>query len=256
MLIGTVAISGIPPLAGFFSKDEILAYAFQHGEIYWAVGFLTALFTAFYMFRLLFLTFFGEFRGTEAQWNHLHESPWQMTVPLAVLAVLSTVGGLINLPEALGGHHALAGFLEPVFAGNANTVALALSHSTEYALMGASATAALLMAVLAYVRYVAKKAVPQADGVQRGILHRLSYRKLYVDECYNTLIVKPLKATSVFLHRYVDRSGIDGFVNGVGRFFVGTGQGFRLLQSGYVGFYVIMMVGGIIALLLYGVFGS
>jgi len=255
MLIGTVAISGIPPLAGFFSKDEILAHAFQHNAIYWAIGFLTALLTAFYMFRLLYLTFFGDFRGTEAQRNHLHESPWQMTVPLLVLAALSVGGGFINTPGTLGGSHWLAGFLEPVFAGNANTVAMALSHSTEYVLMGLSALAALLMAIVAYGRYVRRKSVPQPDGIDRGMLHRLSYRKLYVDELYAAIVAKPLKAASVFLHQTIDRAAIDGFVNGVGGFFVGSGRGVRLLQSGYVGFYIVMMVGGIVALLLYGIFG-
>jgi len=256
MLIGTVAISGIPPLAGFFSKDEILAYAFQHNTIYWAIGFLTALLTAFYMFRLLYLTFFGDFRGTAAQKVHLHESPWQMTLPLLVLAVLSIVGGFINTPSAMGGNHWLAGFLAPVFAGNANTVAMALSHSTEYVLMGLSAFAAVLIAFVAYGRYVRRKSVPQADGIDRGMLHRLSYHKLYVDELYGAIVTKPLKAVSIFLHQTIDRAGIDGFVNGVGGFFVGSGKGIRLLQSGYLGFYVIMMVGGIVALLLYGVFGG
>lgn len=252
MLIGTVAISGIPPLAGFFSKDEILAYAFQHHMLYWGIGFLTALFTAFYMFRLLYLTFFGAFRGTEAQKHHLHESPWQMTVPLIVLAVLSIVGGFINIPSVLGGHHALAHFLEPVFAGNENTVALTLSHSTEYILMGVSSVAAIVMAIVAYNKYVSKKSVPQADGVVQGGLYNLSYHKLYIDELYDLLIVKPLKGASAFFYKYIDRLGIDGFVNGVGEFFVGSGKGIRLLQSGYVGFYIIMMVIGVIVMLLYG----
>src|SRR5690606_4011200 len=115
MLIGTIAISGIPPLSGFFSKDEILAHAFVASPIFWALGFIGALCTAFYMFRLLYLTFFGKFRGTENQKHHLHESPSSMTIPLIVLANLSVLGGLINIPEALLGGAWLANFLSPVF---------------------------------------------------------------------------------------------------------------------------------------------
>lgn len=255
MLIGTIAISGIPPFAGFFSKDEILAHAFQHQPLLWAIGFLTALCTAFYMFRLLYLTFFGKFRGTAEQKQHLHESPWQMTIPLIVLAVLSIVGGFINIPEALGGQHNLAAFLAPIFeAGSAHTEALSLSHSTEYLLMGISAGGALIMAFVAYNRYVKKQAVPAADTEASRGLHKLSYRKLYVDEVYDAIIVQPLKKLSVGFYKYVDRMGIDGFVNGVGAFFVSAGKGLRQLQSGHVGFYMMMMVISVIAIMLYAVF--
>ena len=256
MLIGTIAISGIPPLAGFFSKDEILAYAFQHNILYWAVGFLTALFTAFYMFRLLYLTFFGEFRGTAEQKSHLHESPWQMTLPLIVLAILSAIGGFMNVPEALGGHHNLAHFLAPIFEGSnaVGSTTLTLSHSTEYILMGASVLGAIVMAIVAYNTYVSKKNIPVADDKAEGGLHALSYNKLYIDELYDAVIVNPLKKLSTVLYKYVDRLGIDGFVNGLGEFFVGSGKGIRLLQSGHVGFYIFMMVIGVVAILIYGFF--
>ncbi|HSZ72794.1 MAG TPA: NADH-quinone oxidoreductase subunit L, partial [Cytophagaceae bacterium] len=102
-MIGTLAISGIPPFAGFFSKDEILAAAYEHSPVLWALGILGAMFTTFYMFRLVFLTFFGEFRGTSDQAHHLHESPWAMTVPLMLLAFLSTFGGFLGVPQVLGG---------------------------------------------------------------------------------------------------------------------------------------------------------
>ena len=255
MFIGTIAISGIPPFAGFFSKDEILAHAFQHQPVLWAIGFLTALCTAFYMFRLLYLTFFGKFRGTEEQKKHLHESPWQMTVPLVVLAVLSVIGGFINIPEALGGHHSLAAFLAPIFeAGSAHAETLSLSHSTEYLLMGVSAGGALIMAFVAYNRYVRKETLPTADTQASKGLHKLSFRKLYVDEFYDALVVQPLNRLSVGFYKYVDRSGIDGFVNGVGNFFIGAGKGVRQWQSGHVGFYIMMMVISVIAILLYAVF--
>ena len=114
-LIGCLAISGIPPFSGFFSKDEILAHAYEHNKVLWVMGLLTAFLTAFYMFRLLFLAFFGEFRGTAAQKQHLHESPASMTLPLVILAVLAAVGGFMGAPMLTGGHHYLAEYLAPIF---------------------------------------------------------------------------------------------------------------------------------------------
>ena len=257
MLIGTIAIAGIPPLSGFFSKDEILANAFFTNPIFWALGLLAAFFTAFYMFRMLYLTFFGKFRGTESQQSHLHESPWQMTIPLVVLAVLAVAGGLLNVPEALGGNHWLANFLAPVFADSQSISApFHLSHETEYILMAVSAVAAIAMAVVAYRKYVIKKEVPKPDGMETGALYNLSYRKLYIDELYDKLVVLPLDGASKLLHRVVDKALIDGVVNGVGSFFVFTGKGIRQLQSGYITFYVFMMVLGVVAIMLYGLLYS
>ncbi len=256
MLLGTVAISGIPPLSGFFSKDEILAHAFVANPIFWGLGFLGALCTAFYMFRLLYLTFFGEFRGTADQKLHLHESPWQMTVPLIILAILSVVGGLLNIPEALGGGHWLANFLSPVFAQtNAIAEPFHLDHSTEFILMGASAVGAIVMAFFAYNKYVKKVEIPEEEAAlpQTG-LYNLSYQKLYIDQLYNALFVRPLNGLSKFLHRSVERSGIDNLVNGIGELFYSSGKGIRQLQSGHVGFYIFMMVIGVIAIMLYGLF--
>lgn len=257
MLIGTIAIAGIPPLSGFFSKDEILAHAFAHSKLLWILGFIGALFTAFYMFRMLFLTFFGRFRGTSQQESHLHESPATMTIPLIVLAVLAALGGLLNVPSALGGGHALANFLAPVFADSvAKAGEFELEHSTEYVLMGVSALAAVVMAVVAYRLYVLKAVVPDPDEAPRGWLARLSYRKFYVDELYDALVVRPLNALSVFFYRTVDKGGIDGIVDGIGKAAGESSKGIRLLQSGNVGFYIFMMVIGVIALLAYGIFNG
>lgn len=254
MLIGTVAIAGIPPLSGFFSKDEILAHAFAHSKGLWVLGFIGALFTAFYMFRMLFLTFFGSFRGSAEQKGHLHESPVTMTVPLVVLAILAVLGGLLNVPSALGGNHALANFLAPVFADSAAKAGTVhLDHTTEYVLMGVSALAALMMAFVAYRSYVAKGVVPAVDTAPRGWLSRLSYRKFYVDELYDALVVRPLNLLSVFLYRTVDRKALDGIVNGLGGAAGESGKGLRLLQSGNVGFYIFMMVIAVVALLAYGI---
>ena len=257
MLIGTIAIAGIPPLSGFFSKDEILAHAFANSKVLWVLGFIGALFTAFYMFRMLFLTFFGKFRGTAEQASHLHESPATMTIPLIVLAVLAAVGGLLNVPSVLGGNHALANFLSPVFADSvAKTGEFHLEHSTEYVLMGVSALAAIVMAVVAYRQYVSKDTVPVADDAPRGLLARLSYHKFYVDELYDAVIVRPLNALSVFFYRVVDKKGIDGVVNGLARSAGESGKGIRLLQSGNVGFYIFMMVIAVVVLLAYGFFNG
>jgi len=177
-----------------------------------------------------------------------------MTFPLVVLAILSVVGGLINLPEALGGHHALANFLAPIYSGSAiENYALQLSHETEYILMAVSAVIAIGVALYAYRQYAAKNSIPTEDATTKGLLYNLSYHKLYIDEFYDTLIVKPLKWLSNFLYTYVEKLGIDGFVNGIASFFVGSGKGVRQLQSGYVGFYILMMVLGIMAVLIYGI---
>ena len=136
MLIGTLAISGIPPFAGFFSKDEILAHTYTYSLPMYVIGVITAMFTSFYMFRMLFLTFFGKFRGTHEQEHHLHESPASMTIPLVILAILSTVGGFINRPTSLWGHHELADFLAPVLAKSAALVhEIELASSLEITLM-------------------------------------------------------------------------------------------------------------------------
>jgi NADH-quinone oxidoreductase subunit L len=248
MLIGTIAISGIPPFAGFFSKDEILAGAFAHSTTMWVIGVITAMFTSFYMFRMLYLTFYGKFRGTSEQEHHLHESPSTMTIPLIVLAVLSVVGGFIGIP----GHHWLEHFLEPVFAPSVSILHhTELAASTEYALMGASVAGALAALAYAYVKYVKNNHVPVADGEERPGPVSLSYHKFYIDEIYDFLIRKPLDALSVFFYKVVDLLVIDGFINGLGKLSVKSSKGVRLLQTGNVGFYIFMMVAGIIAILIF-----
>lgn len=256
MLVGTIAIAGIPPFAGFFSKDEILAYAFVENPVFWVLGFLGALMTAFYMFRLLFMTFFGKFRGTDEQRGHLHESPWQMTVPLIILAILSMLGGGLNIPEALHGNHWLAEFLSPVLADtNAVITPFHIDHSTEYVLMAISSLAALAMAFVAYGRYAKRDTLPTALESKRGALYNLSYHKLYIDEFYDNLVVRPLDRLSKWFAT-VDRSAIDGFVNAVGGMFYTSGRAIRQLQSGYVGFYIFMMVVGVAAIMLYGLLSN
>ncbi|MGV3686035.1 MAG: NADH-quinone oxidoreductase subunit L [Daejeonella sp.] len=255
MMIGTIAIAGLPPFSGFFSKDEILAHVYEYNKLFWALGVLGAIFTSFYMFRMMFLTFNGKFRGTTEQDHHLHESPSSMTVPLIILAVLSAIGGFIGIPELLGGNHWLAGFLAPVFEVSAGKVQpFSLDHSTEYILMAVSVAGALGSLLFAYNRYVKNGRVPAEDRGERGTLAKLSYNKYYIDEIYNSLITRPLDSLSTFFYSVVDRKGIDGIVNGFGKGAVEASKGFRLLQSGMVGFYIFMMVAGIIALLAYSIY--
>ena len=256
MLIGTIAISGIPPFSGFFSKDEILAHAYAHSTTFYVVGVFTAMLTSFYMFRMMYLTFWGKFRGTHEQEHHLHESPATMTVPLIILAILSIVGGLIGVPEVLGGHHELAHYLAPVFkASTAVLPSSELSSSTEWILMGVSVGVALIALVYAYIKYVKNGTLPVADTEERPALTSLSYHKFYVDELYDFLVRKPLDFLSTFFYNVVDKMGIDGLVNSLGKGTIETSKGLRLLQTGNVGFYIFVMVLGIIAILLYSVFG-
>jgi NADH-quinone oxidoreductase subunit L len=247
-LIATIAISGIPPFSGFFSKDEILAHVYEHNKIMWALALLGSFMTSFYMFRLLFLTFFGEFRGTHDQEHHLHESPLSMTFPLMVLAVLSALGGLLNLPHIFGGHSKLAEFLSPIITGKSEVAAV--DSSTEMMLMAVSVGAALLALGLAYYYYMMKKSRPVSDTQQAGI-QKLVYNKYYIDEIYNAGIVKPVNFLSGFFYKVIDSLGIDGLVNNTGNLVKGLANEARLFQSGATGQYLFVMVISIAALLIY-----
>jgi NADH-quinone oxidoreductase subunit L len=251
-LIATLAISGIPPFSGFFSKDEILAHAFAHNKIFWLLGLAASAMTTFYMFRLLFLTFYGEFRGSEKQKHHLHESPSSMTIPLMVLAVLSTIGGFIGVPEALHGTHLLKGFLDPVMADSAmRMLPSELGHTTEYALMGVTLLTILIMFLYARNKFVTKKEVAAADDEVISKAHRTLLNKYYVDEIYQTLFVNPIKWFGNKFKDVIEKYIIDGAVNLSGRMVVLSSQYIRYIQTGNVGFYLFAMVAGMIALLLY-----
>jgi NADH-quinone oxidoreductase subunit L len=252
MLIGCLAISGIPPFAGFFSKDEILSHVYEHNKLMWAIGLFTSFLTAFYMFRLLFLTFFGEFRGTEEQRHHLHESPASMTLPLIVLAILSAVGGFMGAPMFVGKHY-LADFLAPIFTYSRQILPAAFAaepeHSTELMLMGISVLVAVIGIVFAYVMYVARAQRPVEDDAQRSAPENLVYHKYYIDELYDNLIVKPVMALSTGLYKFVENGIIDPIANGVGRVTLAGGQLLRNVQTGSVETYLILMVIGIVLIL-------
>ncbi|MDB5202599.1 MAG: dehydrogenase subunit [Ferruginibacter sp.] len=244
-LIGCLAISGIPGLSGFFSKDEILAGAYGHSPLIYSISLFAALLTAFYMFRLYFITFTGTFRGTHEQEHHLHESPKAMTIPLIILAILSVIGGYVGVPEALGGHHELAAFLSPVVRSAEH----ALSHSKEYILMGLSTVGVLIAIIFAWMKFKNYQPKGEATGFARVLEN-----KWYVDEIYDAIIVKPLRSLSVFFNNIVEKKGIDGLVNGVGRGVNYSSRQLRWLQSGQVGAYVLLMVIGMLLLFVIQLF--
>ncbi len=247
-LCGVLAISGIPPFAGFFSKDEILVRAFEANPVVWALVLVTSLLTAFYMFRLFYLTFFGKPRMSEQVSAGIHEGGSSMSVPLIVLAVLSVIGGFMGVPEIFGGGNWLAGFLSPALGGG-HGGEHHLSHATEYGLL---ATVLVLTAgaiLLAYMRYVRRGEVPAGDNVAQGALHNVLSNKYYVDELYQRLFVQPLFGLSAFTARVIERAGIDRLVDGTGYSVIAGSRIARLLQTGNIGFYVFLMVIGVIVLL-------
>jgi NADH-quinone oxidoreductase subunit L len=250
-LIGTLAISGLPPFAGFFSKDEILANAFAQNKIVWGLAFFASLLTAFYMFRLFFLTFSGSTRASHEVSHHIHESPRSMTVPLICLAVLSVVGGFIGIPEVLAGHHALNNFLAPVFQPSQNLLAAHhVSHSTEIILIGVVVGLTLVVIFFAHMLYVKKKLQPTPEGVTLNTFHRLIYNKYYVDEIYEKTILRPLNFLSRALDAVIERLLIDRLVNSAGRVITWGSKTLRLAQTGNTGFYLFAMVVSIIILLV------
>lgn len=247
-LLACLAIAGIPPFSGFFSKDEILTAAFSKNPLYYFVGVAGALMTAFYMFRLYTLTFLGQFRGTQEQEHHLHESPWQMTFPLIVLAVLSVAGGWIGIPEVFAENaHSLEHFLAPVFAESAKLAGQHhLAASQEYMMMGGTTIAIILIILFAVNSY---KKYQLSEEETTGV-SKLLENKWYVDELYDAVIVNPLQALAGFFKNIIEKSGIDGLVNGVGKL-VGYGsRQLRLLQSGQVGNYILVMVLGMVVFIL------
>ena len=244
--IGCLAIAGIPPLSGFFSKDSILIGAYEHNKIVYAIALFTACLTAFYMFRLLFITFNGKFRGTQKQWNHVHESPAAMTVPLIILAVLSAIAGFVNIPALFGGTESLTHFLSPVIQQTHQTT---LSHATEYMLMGGAVV--LISAVISWAYFKFKNYEPKEETSSFG---KTLENKWYVDEFYNSILVKPLQAIAAFFNTIVEKKGIDGMVNGVGKVVNYGSRQIRLLQSGQIGHYVLLMVLGILVLLIIQLF--
>jgi NADH-quinone oxidoreductase subunit L len=233
---GALAIAGIPPLSGFFSKDEILIHAWQRSPVLFVAGLVTAFLTAFYVFRAVFLAFFGESRRNEEAEHHLHESPPIMTAPLVILAVLSAGGGFLAV-----GH-----WLAPVFEGMVPETLMA--HGVELALMALSAGAGVAGLGLAYLLYVARPQLAEQLAQAAGGLYRTVANKYYVDEIYGAVIVRPVLAISThFLWRVLDAGVIDGAVNLVGAESRGTGSILRRIQSGNIRSYAAWVLLGAVS---------
>jgi NADH-quinone oxidoreductase subunit L len=278
-MVATIAIAGIPPLAGFFSKDAILAAAYETHPVLWVIGWVTAGMTAFYMFRLVNMTFFGQSRVSHEAEHHVHESPPSMTAPLMILAGLSVVGGWIGIPIVLGGSDRFAKFLEPVIARHAEAAeeAQAVSTSMEFGLMGASVLAGLIGIWLAWQLYLKKPAIPESLAAKWNGAYRLLYNKYYVDQIYDAMFVNRAKdlgnALGAFDRGIVDGIGVDGtgwltrftssvsmwwdswivdgMVNLVARIVWVFSIPVRMLQGGRVGGYALLMVIGVLLFLGY-----
>jgi len=279
-LVATIAISGIPPLAGFVSKDAILGAAFNARPLLWVVGFITAGMTAFYMFRLVNMTFFGESRVPHDVEHHIHESPASMTVPLMILALLSIVGGWIGWPESLGGSDHFARFLDPVIAKHAEVVAAVPEKGgfgADYALMTASVLVALFGIWLARRLYLQHPDVPERIAERWSGVYRLLYNKYYVDQIYDAMFVNRTKDLATALGAFdrgvinglgVDGVGwltrtvsqvsmvwdswiVDGLVNLAARIAWILSIPVRMLQTGRVGSYALFIVLGVMVGLAY-----
>jgi len=255
-LIGSLAISGIVPFAGFFSKDEILAHAFESNILIWIILSISSMLTAFYMFRLVYLTFSGEFRGSEETKKHIHESPALITIPLIILTVLSIFGGFMGLPSVFSATHLFANYLNYVTEPSKQILAAhshAISHATEYALMATALTLAIIAIWYARKKYVTEKAMPEEEKSLKGIQKVIS-NKFYLDELYDKLFVKPMMVLSDLFLVVVDKLIIDLTVNAAAWFVGITGKSLRLLQSGNTGFYMFAMVSGIVLIFIIRLF--
>ena len=252
MLIATIAITGVPFFAGFFSKDEILHAAFASGHKgIWLAGIVGAGLTAFYMTRLYVLTFRGPSRLSHEAEHHLHESPPSMIAPLVVLAVLSIVGGYVGMPFQEGGH-LLERWLKPVMeSGEAGLVHHEVSRGTEWALIFTSVGVALFGIFMALRAYLWNPAMATALRQRLDGVHRLLENKYWVDEFYHAVVVRPFVGISGWLWRVWDAKVVDGLVNGAGYTLEGGSAILKLFQTGYVGTYALFITLGVIALFLH-----
>jgi NADH-quinone oxidoreductase subunit L len=199
------------------------------------------------MFRLLFLTFFGKFRGTHEQEHHLHESPSTMTIPLIVLAILSIFGGVLGLPEFWGTTNWFHHHLDPIIAHKNPSI---LNHTKEWTLMFIATAAALATIFFAYMVYIKNKILPEAKDENLTGVKKLIYNKYFVDEMYDKVFRNTLDFTSKIFN-YIDVHVLDNVVNGVGNAVVGIGSIVRKAQTGHIGVYIFSMVVGIILILFY-----
>jgi len=259
-VIATIAIAGIPGFSGFFSKDEILAGAFAtgmegnaYGYFVWFLGLAAAIITAFYMFRLVYLTFHGDYKGPKDSDQGLKESPPVMTVPLIVLAVLSIIGGYVGLPPVVAKTHIFQNWLHPVFEPAMEAVHAHhhhLSHSTEWVLIFVSVAAAVIGIAIAWSMYIKKSKIAKSDAEQAGF-GKVLFNKYYVDEIYAAVIIRPLLGLCNISWRVFDMVFIDsGLVLGTAKVVHWIGGGVRRLQTGVVPNYALFLALGIVVILV------
>ncbi len=245
-LLAGFAISGIPPFSGFFSKDEILSQLYFSGNyVIYGIALAAAFMTAFYIFRLISLTFYGKPRY-DTEHTHAHESPFTMTIPLIILAALSVVGGLVGMPSIMGPNF-MENFLEPVFAQAKEIMPVHQAlESTELMLMGISVVVAAMSILISMKMF--KSGVRQQLG--EGGIFTVLKNKYYVDEIYDAIIVTPLRKACDFFYGIFDVKIIDGMVNGTGKFFNSLSLDWRRLQTGIIQDYAIFSIAGIIAIII------
>ncbi|MFH1699047.1 MAG: NADH-quinone oxidoreductase subunit L [Candidatus Zixiibacteriota bacterium] len=252
-LMGTLAIAGIPGFSGFFSKDEILWKSFSSGNghwIFWAAGVVTAVLTAFYMFRLLYLTFYGEGRYDQHTADHLHESPKVMTMPLVILAILAVIGGWVGIPHALKGGAHFEKFLEPVIRNYSSHTLGADAHhaaSLEYGLMALTVGLILISIYLAWYFY--RKNIAKAGSLRETFsgIHKTLLNKYWVDEFYGWSIIRPVVNGSVFLWKVFDVLIIDGIANGLAQITRDVSDNFRKMQTGNLrGYMAVFLIGAVL----------
>jgi NADH-quinone oxidoreductase subunit L len=242
-IIGALAISGIPPLSGFFSKDEILSEVFANNHVYWGLGVIVSLFTAMYIFRVLWLTFTGEFRGNSVIRDAIFESPRVMIVPMVILALLSAFAALpFEFMNSEGNSFYL--FLDPVFKESQIIMSTAQPLTLQVKIVLIAVTLIVILSGIfyTYLTYVRKKFIPEPDSIKRIGLINVGFRKFYFDEIYNYLIVRPLERLSDFFARITEPKIFDGITELVGKLVMWTGRKIRLIQTGNVGFYLFSMV--------------
>jgi NADH-quinone oxidoreductase subunit L len=264
--IGSLAIAGVPFLSGFFSKDEILYETFKHGhQFLWVIGVVTSLLTATYMFRLVFLTFFGERRHAAhsehpeeeehgAHHGHLHDAPPAMAFVLVVLALGSILAGYVGVPHALGGHNALGEWLAPAFQFGASAEGATVGEegSLEMVLMLISSAIAVFGILVAYFLWIRRREVVDRLSVQFAPIHKLLLNKYYVDEVYDATIVQPIKVISQEgLWRGFDVKVVDAAVNATGTIVSGLAWVLRRLQNGSVRAYAGSVFIGVVLILSY-----
>jgi NADH-quinone oxidoreductase subunit L len=253
MLVAALAISGIPPLAGFFSKDQILEAAYASGNHgLWLLGLITAGLTSFYMFRLIFLTFHGESRLTPENDHRAHEAPPVMTLPLIVLAILAIVGGWVGLPRGILWGDALARWLDPVVGHPAIAVG---AEAPGFALGVLASVVALTGIAVAAMFYLRLPGLPALLAYRARAFHALLMHKYYIDELYDVLISRPLfwLSATVF-HRGVDVGVIDGIVDSTGLTVAGSGEELRRVETGNVQQYALVYLLGALAIAAYYVY--